>query len=330
MSWTSHFSESDYQHYWSLTPDERQQQIEDEQTSTALKALLLYQQGHAAQHQPDQAIAFFSNALALRPDWHEVWRSRGAVLLSVGEWDDAIASCERALELDPTDAEAWSIQGTALYRLKRYSDAADRCDRALEIDPNHHSAWRTLSDALYQLGRYEEAVVSYDKALDLRPNDPPAWSDRGLALQRLGRYDAAIASFDKRLELEPDNYKLWYQRGLVLRRLRSVDDAIADFDRALTIRPSFYAATRSKLFLLLTTGHLLRYVSGNKSLAKRQALQTDLRNVFDVFVKTKLPTLVVLALVVLASTHDRPTAIAIAGAFLLIATIGDLLAESRK
>ena len=350
MSWHEDFSDADYQQYWQLTPDERGRLLTDG-LAEPLRALLLYQQGRQALDGADSstdhsnadrsptdrpntdintAIASFEAALQLRPGWHDLWAGHAAALLKAGEKAAAIASCDRALELEPGAAEAWSVRGKALYQLGQYEAAAQSCDRALELNPDDHLAWRTLSDALNQQGRYAEAVVSYDKALALKPDEPFTWGSRGTALQHLGRYEEAIASYDKLLQAEPKRYRLWHQRGLALRKLRRFDAAIANFDEALTLQPDFYPATRSKLFLLLQTGQLFRYVLGSKTLAEQTKVTNDLRNVFDATVKTKLPTLVVIALVALSGTHSRVTALAIAGIFLLIAAVGDLITESQR
>ncbi len=332
MSWAEEFSEADYQRYWHLTPEDRRELLSDDQLAEPLRALLLYQQGQHSltQNQVNDAIVEFGDVVSMRPGWHEAWAGHAAALLKAGERDEAIASCDRALELEPTNAEAWSVRGTALYRLGKYAEAVNSCDRALELNADDYRAWQTLSDALNHQGQYAEAVISYDKALALKPDEAFIWANRGTALQKLGRYEEAIASYDKLLQAEPDRYKLWHQRGLVLRKLRRFDSAIANFDEALSIQPDFYPATRSKLFVLLRTGQLVRYILGRKPLAERRKVSNDLRNVLDSTVKTKLPTLVVIALLVLFSTHSQVTAMAIAGVFLLIAAVGDLITESQK
>ncbi|MBW4468924.1 MAG: tetratricopeptide repeat protein [Stenomitos rutilans HA7619-LM2] len=332
MSWHEDFSEADYQYYWHLPPEARSEMLADEQIGESLKALLLYQQGRQALESNDvnTAIACFVEVLALKPGWHDGWAGHAAALIKAGEHEGAIASCTRALELAPEHAEAWSLQGIALSRLGRYEASANSCDRALELQPDDQQAWSTLSDALNHQGRYTEAVVSYDKALALSSDAPFLWGHRGTALQKLGRYEEAIASYDKLLQAEPTRYKLWHLRGLAMRKLRRFDAAIASFDEALTHQPDFYPAIRSKLFTLFQAGQLWRYVMGDKTLAERGNLMNDLRHVLDSVVKTKLPTLVVIALVVLSSTHSRVTALAIAGVFLLIAAIGDLIAESQR
>ena len=327
MHWDEDFSQADYQHYWSLTAEECQRLLQDQQVNETLKALLLYQMGQRCWQQQDlnRAIAHFTEALTLRPIWRSVWVEQAAALLQLGDCEAAIESCDRALSLNGTDAAAWSLRGAALHELERYSEAIEACDRAVELDPEDASAWVILSQAQHRLGYYSKSVASYDHSLALQPDNPQAWGDRGKALQKLGRYEEAVLSYDKLLEAEPQNYRLWYARGLALRKLGRGAAAIASFQQALEIRPSFYAATRSKLFLLLTRGQWR-----STRLVQRATLRNDLNNVLESFVKTKLPGLVVLAIVSFSSSHSRPLALGVATIFLLITIAKDLITESQR
>lgn len=332
MSWGEEFSEADYQRYRHLTAEERQRMLQDEATPEAVTALLLYQQGQKLLQDKEfgPAIEQFDLVLNLRPHWPEVWTDRGLALLKQGNYSATVESCDRAIELQSDNQPAWRYRGLALFGLRQFESAVTSCQQAIDLNSQDQEAYRTLSDALHCLGRYDEAIPNYDRVLELKPEDGVAWGQRGRALQKLGRYDEAITSFDKRLELEPKDHKLWYQRGLALRRLGQPESAIASFDQALTLQPEFYAATRSKLFLLLISGQLGSYLKGQRSPAELALFRNDLRNLLDSFTKTKLPALVVIALVTLSSTHHRGIALAVAGVFLLIAAIGDLIAESRR
>ncbi len=117
---------------------------------------------------------------------------------------------------------------------------------------------------------------------------------------------------------------------MVLRKLKRFEGAIANFEQALDIQSDYYAATRSKLFTLLRSGQIISYLTDRKTLAERERLLNDLKNVFDAFAKTKLPALVVIALVVLSGTHDRIAALTVGGIFLLITFVSDLINESQQ
>jgi tetratricopeptide (TPR) repeat protein len=326
------FLKTEYQRYWKLEPDDRQRLIADEQTPAPLKALLLYQAGKKQldRKQFAQAVASFDQSLELQSRWPQVWTERGLALLKLGNYEGCVDSCNHAVELNPEEAKTWRYRGMALYALRSYEDAANSCDRAVDLDPNDYDGWRTLSDSLRLLGRYTAAVESYDRALNVNPGDRVALNAQSDALQKLERYEEALDNYGKLLTAEPDNHRIWHQRGLVLRRLGNHEAAISDFEQALTLEPDFYPATRSKLFLLLKTGALPAYLLGHSSLAKPDQALTDLRQVLDAFVKTKLPTLLVLALFALYGTHSRAIGLLVAGVFLAISFTSDLISESRR
>jgi predicted O-linked N-acetylglucosamine transferase (SPINDLY family) len=87
---------------------------------------------------PQQALADFDAALALRPDHAGSWNSRGVALRDLGRLNEAHDSFSRALALNPGSAFAWMNRGvlTALYQPggDRLSAIAD-FERAAAINP---------------------------------------------------------------------------------------------------------------------------------------------------------------------------------------------------
>ena len=85
-----------------------------------------YNLGCALQHlqRPEEAVAAFDRAIALKPDYAEALVNRGVALLALKRHQDAVASFDRALGLTPRDAEALSNRATALFEIKRYEEAA--------------------------------------------------------------------------------------------------------------------------------------------------------------------------------------------------------------
>ena len=55
---------------------------------------------------PEEALASFDRALALRPDFAEAWNNRSTSLRSLNRWDEALASVDRALALQPEYPDA--------------------------------------------------------------------------------------------------------------------------------------------------------------------------------------------------------------------------------
>jgi len=49
------------------------------------------------------AISFFDQALALKPDSPDIWNLKGIALRSLGRYDEASECYNKSLELDPRD-----------------------------------------------------------------------------------------------------------------------------------------------------------------------------------------------------------------------------------
>jgi tetratricopeptide (TPR) repeat protein len=280
------------------------------------------------------ALTNFDQAIALDAHHAPAWLQRGEILQATGRYRAALTSYTQAVEVDPTLGPAWRNRAKLLWQTQRRPEALASYQHWTVCQPNLAASWMSLAGALCWLDRYDEAVESYERALALAPT-PQLWAAHGWATRRTGQLEAAIASYDRALQTDPDNPQLWYDRGLTLRQAGRYEGAIANFQRALELRPDFYAATRSKLFTLGKSGGLGRYCFSQNPLERDQR-EADLRNVFDGLVKTQLPALVVIGLMVwssmgaLHSFGNQGLALAVAGLFGVIAAIGSWLEEGRR
>lgn len=66
-------------------------------------------------NEPDQAIAAFDAAIALRPEFAGAWFARGFAKATLGEFESAIADYDRVLQLDAEHAAAY-VNRAAAYR----------------------------------------------------------------------------------------------------------------------------------------------------------------------------------------------------------------------
>jgi tetratricopeptide (TPR) repeat protein len=95
---------------------------------------------------------------------------RGVQAMEQSDYDRAIAHFTRAIELDPDFAEAWNQRATALYLKERYEESARDAKRAVQFNPHHFGAWAGLGHCYAHLGKLREAVAAYERALAINPN----------------------------------------------------------------------------------------------------------------------------------------------------------------
>jgi Flp pilus assembly protein TadD len=84
------------------------------------------------------------------------------------EWSVAVASFTRATELKPDFPEAWNELGYALRNVGKYPDSVKAYDEALRLKPRFPEALEYLGEAYVKMGQVEEArkVLERLKPLD--------------------------------------------------------------------------------------------------------------------------------------------------------------------
>lgn len=146
-----------------------------------------------------------------------------------GDLDRAIADYSRALRLDPDFAWAYDRRGTASLVRGDYQRAIADFDQAIRADPKvapffNSRCWAILVSG----GEAQKALGDCDRSLQLRPGDPEALDSRGFVYLRLGRLDAAMGDYDAALAMNPKLPSSLYGRGLA--RLRKGDAAAGNAD----------------------------------------------------------------------------------------------------
>lgn len=128
----------------------------------------------------------------------------GAAHQALGDVGATEAAWKNALQFQPDYAEVHRSLGELLVRQDRHAEALTHLDRALALRGEEAEALTFRGDALSGLGRDGEALAAYDRALALKPDHAIAWNARALCLERFGRIDEAAASLHKALDIIPD------------------------------------------------------------------------------------------------------------------------------
>ena len=124
-------------------------------------------------HEYDRAIADYTTAIQLKPDFAEAYNDRGFAYYLKGDAERAIADYTRAIELRPNYPMAYNSRGVA-YMAHGYGAAKSVLDfdRAIELKPDFRYAyinranarlashpWLALQD-FHRAGTYPERTVA--------------------------------------------------------------------------------------------------------------------------------------------------------------------------
>lgn len=178
------------------------------------RALEPEQQGdiYAKHRQYDQAIAAYTEALQIDPQYVEVYVKRGVAhneeardkpKRAQAELNLAIADYNAALRINPQSDEAYRNRGLAYKKRGQHDEAMTDYNTTLRINPQSNKAYNDRGKVYASKGQWKEAIADYTAALHINPNpelgdaDEDVYFNRGLAYGTTGQWEQAIADYEK-------------------------------------------------------------------------------------------------------------------------------------
>jgi tetratricopeptide (TPR) repeat protein len=128
----------------------------------------------------DRAIADYTGALRIDPNYASAYNHRGNAYFFKGDYDRAIADYTGALRIDPNDASAYNHRGNAYFNKKDYDRAIADYTEVLRIDPNYAFAYHNRGNAYLKKKDYDRAIADCAEALRIDPN----YADARVRLER--------------------------------------------------------------------------------------------------------------------------------------------------
>ena len=163
----------------------------------------------------------------------ETYFLRGNAKYKLGLYHAAIADYTEAIRLKPDYALAYNNRGIAKAALKEYFAALSDYDTAIRLKPDYAFAYNNRGIAKAKLGQYFPAISDFDMAIGLKPDSALAYYNRGNTKATLKQYDAAIADFDMAIGLKPDSADAYNNRGIAKALLGRTWGATQDLWTAL-------------------------------------------------------------------------------------------------
>lgn len=146
------------------------QQIVDEfpleTEAYARLARLLY-----GEERPQETIAVSRRALAVDPDYGDLYNVLGICYLGLGRYDEAIAAHRHYVQLAPAEPNPHDSLGMSFQQSGRYESAAAEYNTALSLDPEFEPAIIHLGDVYFQQGRYHDALRQYQRYIQVTGSD---------------------------------------------------------------------------------------------------------------------------------------------------------------
>ncbi|MFN9545947.1 MAG: tetratricopeptide repeat protein [Cyanobacteriota bacterium] len=162
------------------------------------------------QGEPEQALAYGEEALALYPSHWEAHLHQAHVFLSLGQVEAAKRHLDhahhnlRALNADdPAGLKAWRQLAEAEILVERPDAAIEAYSHALALDPNHLPSLLSISRLLVIRGSIDGAMPWLLNALAVAPEDVEVLCCNGVALKAIGEMEQAKELFRQALVIDP-------------------------------------------------------------------------------------------------------------------------------
>jgi tetratricopeptide (TPR) repeat protein len=204
----------------------------------------------------DDAIRFYTAALALRSQSPGVHVSLADALREKGRLDEAVAVCRDAIHLNKGYPEAHNSLGAALQDKGQLDEAIAAYQEAIRLKKDFPEAHYNLANALAKQGQLDQAVAAYKEALRLKKDYPEAHNNLGIALQDKDGLDEAIAAYREAIRLKKDLHQAHYNLGIALYEQGRLDQAVAAYREALRLKKNYPEALYNLGVVLADKGQL--------------------------------------------------------------------------
>jgi tetratricopeptide (TPR) repeat protein len=157
--------------------------------------------GHGKNGDLDRAIADYTRAIEIAPDFESALINRGVSCERRGDYDQAIADFTKAIKIGPKSVTVIGLvnRGIAYHKKGDFDRAIADHTRAIKAS-QAAGAYYNRGNSLVGNGDYASAIADYTKAIALEPNSATAYQARGGVYDKQG--DAILAQADYKIALE--------------------------------------------------------------------------------------------------------------------------------
>ena len=221
-------------------------------SQTALASKLV-DQGDKLEDKDDQlgAIALYSKAIALDPDYAYAYASRCQSEWELDDNASAQRDCLRATKLDPYSAYAYRGLALAEGDLGHLDTALAAINRSIGLDPSRAFSYVARCRIRTDREEYGQAIADCNRGIEMRPKVAMGHSERTRAELGDSQWDAAVDDATWVIAHDPSETSGYYNRALGRLHTFDLGGAKSDIDVYIERYPDrgkgYYARARIEL-----------------------------------------------------------------------------------
>ncbi len=119
-------------------------------------------------------------------------------------YEKAVAHYTEAIDLNPEFTEAYANRGAAYDHKGKFDKAIEDYNKTIDLNPDYADAYYNRGNAYYRKGEFDTAIQNYTKAIELNPKDAEAYTNRGEVWLHLQEWEKAKADLSSGKEMGND------------------------------------------------------------------------------------------------------------------------------
>jgi tetratricopeptide (TPR) repeat protein len=193
--------------------------------------------GHVIEGQkPDEAIAAYQQASALKPGDTEPYLSAAPLMERENHFSDAIEQYRKVLAIDPASSDALAGLANIYMRGRQFTLAEEVLKKLVVLRPDDPGAHMQLGRMFAAAGENDAALTELQAALKLSPNDPELQRDLADVYAASGKQELAANSYRALLNSHPNDAELHARLGKALLMQQKFPEAQDELLKAVTLK----------------------------------------------------------------------------------------------
>ena len=168
----------------------------------------------------------------------EIGLSLGSAFMQLQQYDSAMAWFGDAVKLKPDLADAYLQRGICHYRKENYVRATQEFEQALRYNSRFGDAHFYIGMVNKAYNRFDKAIENFQDAEMQGYKKYDCNVEIGLSYEKLGKRSKGRQYYTRAISIEPDAGKAYLLRGMNNLYDRNRQDAMADLDEGLKIDTS--------------------------------------------------------------------------------------------
>ena len=190
----------------------------------------------------EQAVSYYSEALANDGEFVLALRNRSILLSKSGRFSEAESDLKKAISLEPKNSDLYYVLGNNFAAAGQTDEAVQAYEESIELNPRVKNAAYNRGVLLRKpLARFQEAIES--QTLVLTSDPPPelevmALYERAMCHANLNALRAALDDLNVILAKYPGDRDALLTRGKVLGDLKDLEGSEQDLDLFVRLSPN--------------------------------------------------------------------------------------------